>query len=117
MIRLNRDVDRAFFTLIDFFPAICLPTEEILGIIARYQNQKKLSMYSRFIIILQLLQLLGYIGALYVASIDATLVQPLSFLLYAIFLCLANYITTQTIIAVIDLLNRIEINTRNSRQN
>ena len=34
-----------------------------------------------------------------------------------IFSCFINYIGTQTIIVVINLLNRIEINTRNSRRN
>ena len=86
---------------------------------------KKPNMYSRFVKILKWLQILGYIGVLIIVGIYATFITPLSlginytilFLVYGIFLCLVNYIVTQTIIAVIDLLNRIEINTRNSRRN
>ncbi len=82
-------------------------------------------MYSRFVKILKLSQILGYVGVLIIASIYTTFVPAWSFgiygtilaLLYIIFLCLANYIGTQTIIAVVELLNRIESNTRNSRQN
>lgn len=82
-------------------------------------------MYSRLVNILKFIQFLGYIGIFIIASIYATFMRPfllrieytILFLVYVIFLCLVNYIGTQTIIAVIDLLNRIEINTRNSRQN
>jgi len=82
-------------------------------------------MYSRFVVILKFLQLLGYIGALILAGIYAKVYALLSseindkvfFLVFAIFLCFANYMGTQIIIAVIALLNRIEINTRNQRQN
>jgi hypothetical protein len=82
-------------------------------------------MYSRFVVILKFLQLLGYIGALILAGIYAKVYALLLsgindkvfFLVFAIFLCLANYMGTQIIIAVIALLNRIETNTRNPRQN
>jgi uncharacterized membrane protein len=92
-------------------------------------------MYSRFVKVLKFFQLLSYIGVIVTGSIFATMMSPIImsfiimtpfglgtpyrilFLVYLIFLCLVNYIGTQTIISVIDLLNRIEINTRNSRQN
>jgi hypothetical protein len=87
-------------------------------------------MYSRFVKILKFIQILGYVGVLIIGSIYVTILPPIIsplfglgtldtilFLVYLIFLCLVNYIGTQTIISVIDLLNRIEINTRNSRQN
>jgi hypothetical protein len=82
-------------------------------------------MYSRFVKILKFIQILGYIGVLIIGSFYVKRMAPFGlgtpytilFLVYLIFLCLLNYIGTQTIISVIDLLNRIEINTRNSRQN
>lgn len=82
-------------------------------------------MYSRFIKILKFIQILGYIASIIIAGAYSSYIRIfttnnllfiISFLFFAIFLCLANYITTQTVIAVIDLLNRIEINTRNLRQ-
>jgi hypothetical protein len=41
--------------------------------------------------------------------------RGVSFLVCAVFLCFCNYIATQTPIAIVDILNRIEINTRNLR--
>ena len=83
-------------------------------------------MYSRFIKVLKFVQILGYIASVLVAAsyfsyfrlliISNNLLLIIPFLFAAI-LCLVNYITTQTVIVVIDLLSRIEINTRNSRQN
>ena len=87
-------------------------------------------MYSRFVKILKFVQILDYIDALLLALIYAKVAAlPLAvvfginynykifFLLFAIFLCFVNYLGTQTIIAVIDLINRIESNTRNMRRN
>ncbi|PSB10526.1 hypothetical protein C7B62_09210 [Pleurocapsa sp. CCALA 161] len=85
-------------------------------------------MYSQLVTILKFFQLLGYIGALILAVMYAKLASLytiesnyktlfLVFLVLSVLLCVANYIGTQTIIVVIDLLNKIEINTRNSRQN
>ena len=82
-------------------------------------------MYSQFVEILKFLQILGYVGVLIIAGIYTTFLPAWSFgiygiiiaLLYVTFLCVTNYMVTQTIIAVINLLSRIEINTRNSRRN
>lgn len=97
-----------------------------------------MSMYSRYVKILKFLQILGHIGSFIVAGFctvyyeiyyNSVLVWNEFFLkinyysvhaffwFLAILLCFANYIGTQTIIAVVDLLNRIEINTRNSKRN
>jgi len=85
-------------------------------------------MYSRFVKILKFLQLLGYVGAIIFAafysffitsfgfSINKEFYVVVIFLVFATFLCFTNYIGTQTIIAIIDLLNRIETNTRNMRR-
>lgn len=90
---------------------------------------KKLNMYSRFVKILKFIQIIGYLGVLIIAGIYSKLifasylfflfgiyngVNTIAFLICVIFFCLVYYIRTQTIIVVIDLLNRIEINTRNS---
>ncbi|OKH18987.1 hypothetical protein NIES593_21525 [Hydrococcus rivularis NIES-593] len=75
-------------------------------------------MYSRFVKILKFIQLLGYIAAIFIAYFYSSFLfnrVGVVFLVTVTYLCLANYIVTQPIIAVIDLLNRIETNTRNIR--
>ena len=83
-------------------------------------------MYSQFVKILRIIQKLGFIASVILAGLyssyfslftDKNILLIIPFLILSIIFCLANYITTQTVIAVIDLLNRIEHNTRNSRQN
>ncbi|NJP22378.1 MAG: hypothetical protein HC763_28980 [Hydrococcus sp. CRU_1_1] len=78
-------------------------------------------MYSRFVTILKFLQLLGYVGSLIFAiaismSQVSIIYSGVYFLGVAVFLCFWIYITTQTPIAIVDILNRIEINTRNLRR-
>jgi hypothetical protein len=86
-------------------------------------------MYSRFVQILKFLQLLGYIGSLIFAiaisltsfsinsGVRGVISSGVSFLVIALFLCFWIYMATQTPIAIVDILNRIEINTRNLRSN
>ncbi len=73
-------------------------------------------MYSRYVTVLKFLQLLGYLGALIFSSallpaVDET-ADFVIVLLAAISLCILNYILTQGFIAIVDLLNNIEANTR-----
>jgi hypothetical protein len=87
-------------------------------------NQKRL--YSKFISNLKIVQYLGYFVAVFFSLISVASfirgVTPSAFLSIAIALvilllqagfgCLIVYIVTQGLIAIIDLLSRIEQNTR-----
>jgi hypothetical protein len=74
-------------------------------------------MYSRFVTILKFLQLLGYVGLFIIAlNYSYMTYNKIDFLIRVGFLCFWIYIGTQTPIAIVDILNRIEINTRNLRR-
>ncbi|HAG80983.1 MAG TPA: hypothetical protein DCL61_07370 [Cyanobacteria bacterium UBA12227] len=86
-------------------------------------NSEQGRLYTRFISILRVIQYLGYalvvvfslvfIGSLRIAAPGLQLSLPLLLLLLQVgFACVLVYISTQGLIAVVDLLSRIEINTR-----
>jgi hypothetical protein len=71
-------------------------------------------MYSQFVLTLKFLQLLGYVGSFIIAiNCSYSTYNGMDFLIRVGLLCFCNYIITQTPIAIVDILNRIEINTRN----
>ena len=81
-------------------------------------------LYTRFIKILKIVQIIGYcIVALYAVLISINLpflgygmgLLRLLPIVWALVSCTIVYITTQALIAIIDLLSRIEQNTRSQQ--
>jgi 4-hydroxybenzoate polyprenyltransferase len=83
-------------------------------------NSNPVRLYTRFIRILKIIQYLGYFvvvfwGFLIFGFTGRIILQPLAlvvFLLQASMGCGMIYVVTQALIAIVDLLSRIEQNTR-----
>ena len=83
-------------------------------------NSNPVSLYSQFIRVLKIIQYLGYFvvvfwGFLIFGFTGRIILQPLAlvvFLLQASIGCGMIYVVTQALIAIVDLLSRIEQNTR-----
>lgn len=86
-------------------------------------NSNPVRLYTRFILILKIIQYLGYflvvffslifwflMGSLPFGAFPSIMLVPL--VLQAILGCAIVYVVTQGLIAVVDLLSRIEQNTR-----
>jgi hypothetical protein len=81
-------------------------------------------LYTKFISILKAIQYFGYsvvaaftvifvVGSGFLQARTFAIVIPLIFtLLYAVIGCLIVYVSIQSLIAIVDLLSRIELNTR-----
>lgn len=86
-------------------------------------NSNPVRLYTRFILILKIIQYLGYfvvvfLGLMYLGFVTGISPQgslapvALVFLLQASIGCGMIYVVTQALIAIVDLLSRIEQNTR-----
>jgi len=83
-------------------------------------NSNPVRLYSQFIRVLKIIQYLGYFvvvfwGFLIFGFTGRIILQPLAlvvFLLQASIGCGMIYVVTQALIAIVDLLSRIEQNTR-----
>lgn len=77
-------------------------------------------MYSRYLMVLRFFQWAGYIisfiHASFIAAFAPGVVSTVTWLIIAVIFCLFNYIITQALIACVDLLSRIETNTRQIAQ-
>jgi hypothetical protein len=87
-------------------------------------NSNPVRLYTRFILILKIIQYLGFFVVVWLSFLLSDLVQyyvrvtflveavALVFLLQASIGCGMIYVVTQALIAIVDLLSRIEQNTR-----
>jgi hypothetical protein len=83
-------------------------------------NSNPVRLYTQFIRVLKIIQYLGYfvvvfLGLMYFGFAGAIFLQPLALvflLLQTSIGCVSIYVVTEALIAIVDLLSRIEQNTR-----
>jgi hypothetical protein len=77
-------------------------------------NSERSRLYTRFIVVLKAIQYLCYFVVVAFSFIGFFVIGIpfIVILLQAIAVCLSFYVPTQSLIAIIDLLSRIERNTR-----